>query len=100
MTIVTTITSLLGLVVTIAGLAIAAMHVGKVKGAGLLLAGFALQAFAALIFRLASFAISSSAGSSLLPAYGIGSVVSLAGGVMLVAGVYSVLTNAARASHG
>jgi hypothetical protein len=94
-----TISGLLGLVVAIAGIAISAMHVGKVKGAGLLLAGFSLEAFAGLIFRLASFAVTGSLGPSLMPAYALGSLISVAGAAVVVAGVYTVLTSAAAASR-
>jgi hypothetical protein len=96
--VVSTISGLIGLVVTIAGVAISAMHVGKVKGAGLMLAGFCLEAFAALIFRLTSFiGMSSGNAAGFVPALAVGSLVSVAGGAVVVAGVYSVLTNAARA---
>lgn len=91
MPVVQTIAGLLGLVVSIAGIAVSAMYVGKVKGAGLLLAGFALQAFAQLIYRLASFVVGTTAGSGVLPAFAFASLASVAGGACLVAGVYTVL---------
>jgi hypothetical protein len=98
--VVSTVSGVVGLIVTIAGIAVSAMHVGKVNGAGLLLAGFCLEAFAGLIFRLSSFmGMSAGTAASLVPALAVGSVVSLAGGALVVAGVYRVLTNAARAGR-
>lgn len=98
MPIIQTVTSLLGLVVAIAGIAVAAMYVGKVKGAGLLLAGFSLQAFAGLIFRLTSFIVgTSSLATSVMPAFALGSLAAVAGSASIVAGVYTVLSQIARA---
>ena len=87
------LTGVVGILVAVAGIAVAAMHLGRVRGAGLLLAGFSLQAFAGILFRLTTLVLPRLGSASYTPIFAVGSLVALAGAITVVAGVHSVLTS-------
>jgi hypothetical protein len=88
----------IGLAVSVAGLGVCAMHFGRVRGVGVLLAGFALQAFSGILFRLGTLLVGRISMETLAPAFTVGSVLALAGGITIVIGVRAVLTGAAAAT--
>jgi hypothetical protein len=83
-------TGWLALIISLAGLGVAALYLGKVRGAGVLVAGFALQAFASLLFRLSVLFM-----DTVGPALSIGSVFAVAGSVTIVVALSGILRRAA-----
>jgi hypothetical protein len=90
-------TGWLALLVSIAGLGVAAMYLGKVRGAGLLLTGFALQAFSGLLFRLTVLLMGHLSSDTYGPALVLGSVVALAGSITIVVALSGILRRASAA---
>jgi hypothetical protein len=88
----------LSLFVSIAGIVVAAMHIGRVRGAGLIAAGFALQTLAALYFRVAVLLMSRLATPGVMPVFAVGSVLGLAGAITVVSGVWIVLSRSTTVS--
>ena len=76
----------LALLVSIAGLGVAAMYLGRVRGAGVLLTGFAMQAFSALLFRLTVLLLNPMSNGMFTPAVALGSLFALAGRLYVVGG--------------
>jgi len=88
----------IGVIVSLGGLGVCAMHLGRVRGAGVLLAGFALQAFASIVFRLSTLLAGRISMDTIGPALTMGSLLVLAGGITIVIGVRTVLAAAAAAA--
>jgi hypothetical protein len=81
----------IAVIVSVGGLGVCAMHLGRVRGAGVLLAGFALQAFAGILFRLGTLLVGRISIETITPAFTIGSVLAVAGSLTIVIGVRAVL---------
>jgi hypothetical protein len=88
-------TGWLALIISLAGLGVAALYLGKVRGAGVLVAGFALQAFASLLFRLSVLFMGRLSMDTVGPALSIGSVFAVAGSVTIVVALSGILRRAA-----
>ena len=87
-------TGWLALLVSIGGLGVAAMYLGRVKGAGVLLTGFALQAFSGVLFRLSILLMGRMSANAFAPALALGSVFALAGGITIVVALHGILQRA------
>ncbi len=85
----------LALLVSIAGLGVATMYLGRVRGAGVLLTGFALQAFSALLFRLTVLLLNPLSTGMFTPAIALGSLFALAGSITIVVALHGILERAA-----
>jgi hypothetical protein len=88
-------TGWVALVISIAGLGVSAMYLGKVRGAGVLLAGFALQAFSSLLFRLSMLFMGRLSVDAVVPALGFGSAFAVAGSLTIVIALSGILRRAA-----
>ena len=88
-------TGWVALVISIAGLGVSAMYLGKVRGAGTLLAGFALQAFSSLLFRLSVLFMGRLSVETVAPALGLGSAFAVAGSLTIVIALSGIPKRAA-----
>jgi len=84
----------LSVVVSLGGLAVSALHLGRVRWAGVLTTGFALQALVSCFYRLFTLVALRPAG--LGAALALVSLVGVAGNVAIVAGVAGILFEARR----
>ncbi len=87
---------LLGLVSvlpSIAGIAVAAMHLGRTRWAAVLLAGFGIEAAVGLLVRVAAYLVSHQTlgGGNVQLLFAVAGLVGLVGNVAVVVGIAGVL---------
>jgi hypothetical protein len=87
----------MSVLVSLAGAAVCGAQLGRVRRAGLLMAGFGLQALVSGFYRLFTLLAIRGAASGLGAGLAVVSLVSVLGGVAVVAGVAGLLADLRRA---
>jgi hypothetical protein len=87
-----------GILIAVAGIVVSAMHFGRVRGAGVLAAGFGMETVAGIFFRLILPVLTSGSRDRLEAVILVGSILNLCGALAIVSGLWTAL--AARAAAG
>lgn len=87
----------LSVLVSVGGLAVCALQLGRVRWAGVLMGGFALQALVSAFYRLFTLLALRAHGAGLGAALALVSLVGVAGDVAIVVGVAGLLAERRRA---
>ncbi len=90
----------LSVLVSLAGAGVCAAQLGRVRRAGLLMAGFGLQALVSAFYRLFTLLALHGSASGLGAGLAVVSLVSVLGGAAVVAGVAGLLADLRRAGPG
>jgi hypothetical protein len=88
----------LSVLVSMAGLAVCALQFGRVRWAGVLLAGFALQALVSAFYRALTLLALGAGGRGLGAALSLVSLLGVLGDVAVVVGVAGLLSELRRAA--
>ena len=95
-----TVLGWIGVLIAIAGIVVAAMYFGRVRGVGLIAAGFGMETVAGIFFRLILPALASGTRDRLEAVILVGSLLNLGGALAIVVGLWLALSVRAAAGPG